>query len=315
MTREQTATVEGLEPVAPGVILLTLRPDRAVSVVPPGSHLDIQVPVTSGMRSYSLIDLGHEDGRLRVAVRLDLAGRGGSRWMHTLRPGDQVTVSGPVDGFPPSPGSRPAVVLAGGIGITPVLGLARALRARRTDYRIVYAGRTRAAMPFADHLVKEHPGRVNVVETARSGRIDADALAASVPADGVLYVCGPVGLLAAVRAAWQRAGRSPARLRFETFGTSGGAPARAFRAEVPSRGIAVDVAAGVSLLDALEAAGVEVMYDCLRGECGLCRVRIVGAEGTIDHRDVFLSQRQRQANDQLCSCVSRVDGERLAIEC
>jgi ferredoxin-NADP reductase len=275
------------------------------------THPGAELTATVAVREMAAAD----DGRLRIAVRLAPAGRGGSAWMHALRLGDEVRVSAPVDAFPLSPGRRPSVLLAGGIGITPVPGLARALRASSTDYRIVYTGRRRSSMPFAGHLLAAHPGRVDVIETASQPRVDADALVASVPDGGVLYVCGSMGLLTEVRAAWQRAGRPPGLLRFETFGTSGSVPARAFRAEIPSRGLSVEVAADVSLLDALEAAGVEVLYDCLRGECGLCRVRVVGAEGAIDHRDVFLSERQRLAGDKLCSCVSRVSGPWLAIEC
>ncbi|GAA4544060.1 PDR/VanB family oxidoreductase [Streptomyces collinus] len=303
--------------LVPDIVELVLHPARAVRPVPPGSHIDITVPLPGGPepRSYSLVDQGHDDGLLRIAVRLQQDGGGGSRWMHDLRPGSEITFAGPIDEFPLSPGRLPSVLLAGGIGITPIVGLAHALRTRGADYRLVYAGRSRDRMAFAGDLEREHPGRITVVEDGHGTFVDPDEVVASVPEGGVLYVCGPIGLLTAVRAAWERAARPPGALRFETFGTSGAVPAEAFRVEVPARGLSFDVPVGTSLLDALEAAGVEMMYDCRRGECGLCRVVILDVAGTVDHRDVFLSERQREEGRAMCTCVSRVAGASLTIDC
>lgn len=303
--------------LVPDVVELVLRPSRAVRPAPPGSHIDITVPLPGGPepRSYSLVDPGRDDGLLRIAVRLQQDGRGGSRWMHDLGPGSRITFAGPIDEFPLSPGRLPSVLLAGGIGITPIVGLAHALRARGADYRLVYAGRSRDHMAFVDDLEREHPGRVTVVEDRHGTFVDPDEVVASVPAGGVLYVCGPTGLLTAVRAAWERAARSPGGLRFETFGTGGARPAEPFHVEVPSRELSFDVPVGTSLLDALESAGVEMMYDCRRGECGLCRVAILDVAGEVDHRDVFLSERQREQGRAICACVSRVAGGGITIDC
>lgn len=310
------AVVTAREAVAPGIVALTLRPARPAPPAPPGSHVDVTVPLPGGARtrSYSLVDRGEDDGLLRIAVRRDAAGRGGSLWMHTLAPGIELDVTGPHDTFGPSPGGRPALLLAAGIGVTPMLGLARALRARGDRYRVLYTGRSRSALAFADHLEAAHPGRVHIIETGREGRLDPDEVVASTPVDGVLYVCGPYGLLDVVRAAWARDGRPPGRLRFETFGTSG-RPAGAFRAHVPGAGLTVDVPVGTSLLDALQAAGVELLFDCLSGECGLCRVRLLDVDGVVDHRDVFLSARQRALGEQMCACVSRIAGRAVTLEC
>jgi vanillate O-demethylase ferredoxin subunit len=242
----------------------------------------------SDTRSYSLVDLGHDDGLLRIAVRRQRDGRGGSVWMHSLKPGDELEVTDPVDEFPLNPGAAPSVLLAAGIGITPVLGLARGLRARGSDYRILYAGRSRDSMAFTAVLESSHPGLVTLAESARGGRLSPADVVAGVPQDGVLYVCGPMGLLRDVRQAWRQEERPPADLRFETFGTSGNHPSRPYRVTVPRHGVTVEVPVGTSMLDALQDAGVEIMYDCLRGECGLCRVRILEADGFVDHRDVFL---------------------------
>ena len=311
------AVVEARRVLVPDIVELTLRPDRLVAAAPPGSHVDVTVDLLNGpeTRSYSLVDLGHRDGRYRIAVRLDPRGRGGSRWMHALQCGARIALDGPISEFPPGPHRRPSVLLAGGIGITPVVGLARAMRDGGADYRIVYTGKSRARMAFVDHLELEHPGRVHIVESERGTRLDVEQVVADVPADGVLYVCGPMSLLTAIRAAWQRMGRTPGDLRFETFGTSGALPSVPFQVKVPARGLTIEVPTGVTLLDALENAGVELMYDCLRGECGLCRVKVLTAEGVMDHRDVYLSERQRAEGAVLCACVSRVAGPSVTLDC
>lgn len=311
------ATVEARHEVVPDIVLITLRLPHPAPTPPPGSHLDITVrlPDGSDTRSYSLVDLGHDDGRLRIAVRRQQDSRGGSVWMHSLKPGDELEVAGPIDEFPLNPGSAPSVLLAAGIGITPVLGLARALRARGSDYRILYTGRSRDRMAFTTELESAHPGLVTAVESSREARVRPAEVVAGVPDRGVLYVCGPMGLLADVRRVWQQDGRPPADLRFETFGTSGNHPARPYQVTVPRHGVTVQVPVGTSMLDALQAAGVEIMYDCLRGECGLCRVRILRTDGSIDHRDVFLSARQRAEGRQMCACVSRVAGSGVTIDC
>src|SRR5882757_3995864 len=148
------AAVESRRILAPDIVELTLRPDRLVAAVPPGSHIDVTVPMPNGpeTRSYSLVDLGHRDGRYRIAVRLNPRGRGGSRWMHTLQRGARIALEGPISEFPPGPRRRPSVLVAGGIGITPIVGLARAMRDGGADYRIVYTGKSRTRMAFVDHL-------------------------------------------------------------------------------------------------------------------------------------------------------------------
>ncbi|MEH0580088.1 PDR/VanB family oxidoreductase [Streptomyces canus] len=314
---KRLSTVDACDEVAPDVAMITLRLPDPAPAPPPGSHLDVTVRLTGGSdtRSYSLVDLGHDDGLLRIAVRRQRDGRGGSVWMHSLKPGDELEVTDPIDEFPLTPGPAPSMLLAAGIGITPVLGLARALRARGCDYRIRYAGPSRDRMAFTAELESAHPGLVTLAESAHGGRLTPADVVADVPQGGVLYVCGPMGLLRDVRQAWQQDARPSADLRFETFGTSGNHPACSYRVTVPRHGVTVEVPVGTSMLDALQEAGVEIMYDCLRGECGLCRVRILKADGPVDHRDVFLSSRQRAEGRELCACVSRIAGPEVTIDC
>jgi vanillate O-demethylase ferredoxin subunit len=228
--------------------------------------------------------------------------------MHRLQPGDELTVSQPVQTFELTWGRPGYVLLAGGIGITPLVGMARRLRHWGADYQLIYAARSRAEMAFAHELQQDHPGRVRLTSDDTDGRLDLDDLVTGLPVDHELYVCGPMPMLHAARRAWAATGRPPGRLRFETFGSSGTTPAAPFVVRVPDAGVEAHVPADRTALDVLAEAGIEVMSDCLRGECGLCLVDVLDTEGPLDHRDVFLSDRQRATNAQMCLCVSRSAG-------
>jgi vanillate O-demethylase ferredoxin subunit len=115
-------------------------------------------------------------------------------------------------------------------------------------------------------------------------------------------------MLEAVKRAWQNAARPAPDLRYETFGNSGRFATQAFQVKVPRHGLEITVDAGRSLLEALESAGVACLSDCRRGECGLCVTSVLGVDGELDHRDVFLSEHEKQSNTQMCICVSRAVG-------
>ncbi len=148
----------------------------------------------------------------------------------------------------------------------------------------------------------------------RRGRVDIAGEIAKLDADGEFYVCGPIGMLEAAKQAWAASGRPKDRLRFETSGASGRWPAVPFTLKVPRLGKEIHVPATQSMLDALEAAGVEMIFDCRRGECGLCALPILGVNGVVDHRDVFFSESEKAANAKLCTCVSRVYRSEITLD-
>ena len=128
-------------------------------------------------------------------------------------------------------------------------------------------------------------------------------------------MCGPIRLMDAVRRGWRDRGLPPSNLRYETFGSSGWFEAEEFVARIPGRQVETTVRADETLLEALTRAGVDLMYDCRKGECGLCLLDVTCLEGTLDHRDVFLSQAQQAGDRTLATCVSRVvtrSGSRVA---
>jgi vanillate O-demethylase ferredoxin subunit len=174
-------------------------------------------------------------------------------------------------------------------------------------------GRSRTRLAYLEDLLEGHGDRLRLHISDEGTPFDPDVLVAEIAAgpDGQateLYVCGPIRLMDALRRAWTARGLPPAHLRFETFGNSGSWPAGEFTVHIPELDREVKVGRDRSMLDALEEAGIEVISDCRKGECGLCTLKVLQVEGEVDHRDVFLSETQQRRNDRICACVSRVAG-------
>ena len=294
--------------VAQHVRQVVLEPEHLEHPAMPGSHIDIGVYVNgrADVRSYSVVGMGAYGNEIILGVQLARQSRGGSAYMHALRRGQEVSITQPLQNFPLNYGKPGYVLAAGGIGITALVAMGKALKARGADYRFVYGARSRSLMAFVDELAAEHGDRMDLRIDDEGNSLDVAELADSVPEGGELYVCGPTPMLDAVKAAWAEAGRRPADLRFETFGSSGRFAPEPFTVKIPRLGLETLVTHDVSMLDALESCGADMMFDCRRGECGLCQVKVLEVQGVIDHRDVFLSDAQHEANDRLQSCVSRV---------
>ena len=308
-----TAHVVAITDLSPTVRELILRPaEGSAEAWAPGAHLQVRLPVAGReqQRSYSLVGLpGDTPGAYRIAVKRLDQGRGGSKAMWALAPGDAISVSAPQNHFALSLDAPESLLIAGGIGITPLVGMAQLLQRLGRRVRLLYAARSTAELAYADSL-RERLGDALVTAAADQGqRLDLAQALAELAAGAPCYVCGPTGLLDAVRALWAQQGRAAADLRFETFGSGGRLPSGSFVVHLPRHHTTLTVPAGESLLDALESAGVQVMSDCRRGECGLCALDVLALEGEIDHRDVFLGEHDKRENRRLCACVSRVVGQ------
>ena len=290
------------------VVRLTLRaPDGAeLPAWHPGAHLDFHLP-SGRRRQYSLCG-DHEDrGRYTVAVRRIPGGGGGSLEMHALEPGDLVAVRGPRNGFP-FVAEGPALFVAGGIGITPVLAMARAAHRAGMDWRLVYTGRTRSAMPFLDEIGTWDPSRVFVRPDDEFGTPTGAELLAGAPAGGAVYCCGPTPMLDAVRAGIDATPASA--LHFERFGAPPVVAGRPFEVQLASTGEVLDVPADESALEIIRRRLPGIGYSCRQGFCGTCRVRVLS--GTPDHRENRLTPEERR--EEMLVCVSRADGGRLVLD-
>jgi vanillate O-demethylase ferredoxin subunit len=313
------ATLQAHRDLSPTVREFEIRPDGGVQPWSVGSHLKLRVDTgtSDDTRFYSLVGLPQESaasGLYRIAVKRVPASRGGSRHMWGLRPGAELRVGDPDSHFEPGLKAAGHLILAGGIGITPLLGMAQLLADRGAAVQMRYAARSSDELVYRDRLQAVLGERLQTFCSDAGQRINVAAEIAALHPQGQLLVCGPMALLDAARDAWQQAGRDPTLMRFETFGSSGHQAAQPFWVELPRHGLRVEVPADRSLLDVLDDAGVQTVSDCRRGECGLCAMDIVSVQGNIDHRDVFFSSQEKQANQRLCACVSRISGGGVVLD-
>ena len=275
-----------------------------------GEHLDVLLRREDRdlKRSYSIVDADKDSNTVALSVFRTPNSRGGSETMHTLKPGDSLRVSMPQQDFPLRIGAEKYVLLAGGIGITAILSMADTLRRVGADYQLIYAGRHRAAMAYLDRVLSDHGERATIYVDAEGKSLHVSTLVDGIEQDTEFYMCGPIRLMDAVRRAWSDTDLDITNLRFETFGNSGWFEPKPFTVTVPRLGLTTHVEQDESLLEALERAGADMMFDCRKGECGLCQVKILNLQGQIDHRDVFFSDRQKNEEPQenICCCVSRI---------
>jgi vanillate O-demethylase ferredoxin subunit len=307
----QQATVVEATAVTEHIKRIVLRPDLPRRA-DPGSHIDVKLKGPAApqgealKRSYSVVESADDGARLTISVFRAPSSRGGSVGMHALRVGDSLEVTQPLQNFPLRVGAPHYLLLAGGIGITAIAAMGRVLHQIHADYTLVYAGRSRAAMAYLDELQQLHGHRLVTHINDEGTNLDVASLVGALAPDTELYMCGPIRLMDSVRRSWLEKQLNPANLRFETFGNSGWYAPQEFTVRIPRLGIETTVGPDRSMLEALEDAGADMMFDCRKGECGLCEVRVLRLEGAIDHRDVFYSERQQKAAEKICCCVSRV---------
>ncbi|MEU7303820.1 PDR/VanB family oxidoreductase [Streptomyces sp. NPDC007206] len=275
----------------------------------PGAHLDLH---TGGhVRQYSLCGDPADLTTYRLGILDEPSSRGGSRHVHTrLRPGQSVRVTGPRNHFALEPAAF-YVFLAGGIGITPILAMARQADRDQVPYRLVHGGRSRATMAFGAELAALTAGEVTVVPQDEQGHIDLAAALRDLPDDALVYCCGPEPLLKAAEEACPGG-----RLRIERFAAPAAAPRdgddTAFEVECRASGVTLTVDATTSILEAAENAGLAVTSSCRDGICGSCETRVLA--GTPDHRDHLLSEAEHAAGETMMICVSRCASDRLVLD-
>ncbi|WP_262054426.1 cytochrome P450/oxidoreductase, partial [Burkholderia thailandensis] len=278
-----------------------------------GAHIDIECGDTGLSRQYSLCGDPAERAAYEIAVLREPASRGGSAWMHErLRPGMRVTIRGPRNHFRLDAHASRAILIAGGIGITPIGAIARQARAGGIDYTLHYCGRSRRTMAFVDELAALHGERLRLHVSDEGTRADFSAL--DVAPGTQVYACGPARMLDALAA---RAAHWPAHaLRVEHFAAAAPrvdpAAEQPFEVELKDSGLTLTVPANRTLLATLRAANVDLQSDCEEGLCGSCEVRVLAGE--IDHRDSVLSAGERAANTRMMACCSRAKRGRIVLE-
>ena len=279
-----------------------------------GAHIDLHLPGDK-VRSYSLVNDPAERHRYLIAVQKELDGRGGSTWMHeSPRVGDRLVISGPVNDFPLADDAGMSIFIAGGIGITPVVSMARCLDRQGRRWALHYGSRSPARAAFVDELASlaARSGAVDLhFGPGAGGRLDIAAIVRNAPVDAHLYCCGPRGMIDQFLAA--SAERPPSQVHYERFAagqqlaTEGG-----FDVVLKRSGRSIPVAAGKTILDALLDNGVSVQYACSAGVCGTCRTRVL--EGEPEHRDDYLTDAEKRENDSIMVCCSGSKSKTLVLD-
>lgn len=316
--------VVSIHPAAEDVIALDLRPtdDMPLPRFTAGAHIDVELPVEdengrSLVRQYSLCNDPAEYDRYVIAVGRDPHSRGGSAWLHErLQAGETLRISAPRNHFPLVEDAAHSVLVAGGIGVTPLLAMARRLSALDRPWTFYYCTRSAERAAFLDEL-RRLPGTVVPVFDGIPGgtRIDLEAVVRQAPPGAHLYCCGPSSLMDAFEQAAIRL--SPGHVHVEWFKprppqTTLPDGDGAFEIKLARTGISLNVPADKSVLDVLVEAGISVQHSCCDGVCGTCETRVI--EGQPDHRDSVLFGDDAKCTDRMMVCVSRSAGPCLTLD-
>lgn len=300
---------------AEGIFLLDIRPaaDQHFPAATPGAHIDLHLP-NGLIRSYSTVNAPDDVGRYLIAVKHEASGRGGSRFIHTeLRVGQHIAIGGPRNNFSLREDARHSVLIAGGIGITPIYSMARRLEQLGRSWELHYAAADSRHAAFAEALRRLQPKARFYFNAGVSASppLNLRELVAASDAGADFYCCGPQGMLADFEAA--TAAIPAAHVHAEYF-SAVDAPAveGGFEVVLQRSARCVDVQPGESILDALLKLGVDVPYSCMEGVCGSCEVGVI--EGEPDHRDLILSKEERQRNDRMMICCSGAKGRKLVLD-
>lgn len=282
-----------------------------------GSHIDVFL--ADGItRQYSLCNNPTENHRYLIGVLRDPASRGGSRAMHdTVQEGDSLRISAPKNHFPLAHGARRHILLAGGIGITPILCMAERLAIIGADFELHYCTRSPDRSAFRDRILQSgfaSRAHFHFDDGPAEQKLDIARLLATPEPGAHLYVCGPGGFMDAVLGTARGRNWPEPQIHFEFF-AAGAASVdgdSAFEVQLASSGRVVPVPADKSALQALAAAGIDLPFACEQGVCGTCLTRII--EGVPEHRDAYLTPEERAANDQFTPCCSRSRTPRLVLD-
>lgn len=282
-----------------------------------GSHIDVYLP-NSVTRQYSLCNRPHESHRYLIGVLNDPASRGGSIAMHeSVHEGDLLQISAPKNHFALAHAATRSVLMAGGIGITPLLCMAERLSMMGADFELHYSARSADRMAFRERLLQSAFAasiQLHLDDAGPEQKLDLTALLAKPAAGTHLYVCGPKGFMDAVLNAARAAGWPKPQLHYEFFSAelvrfdSDGS----FEVKLASSGKIFMVPKDKTVLQVLTDAGVAIESSCEQGVCGTCLTRVL--EGKPDHRDMFLTLDEQAKNDQFTPCCSRSKSPLLVLD-
>lgn len=302
---------------AVAVMELRAANDASLPAYEAGAHIDVYLP-NGIVRAYSLCGDPADTSHYRIGVLREPESRGGSAAVHDLlESGSTIRIGAPRNHFPLSESAPYSVLIGGGIGITPMLAMAWRLHALGKPFELHYCLRHRAQAAFLEELANV-PWRANVhlhvSEDGEQARLAPAAMLRAAPQGRHVYVCGPAGLMDCVLEAASDVGLSSREIHREYFSAPVQAVGENAAFELVARrsGKTVVVRADQSLLEALRSIDVQVDVSCEEGVCGTCACTVL--DGEPDHRDAYLTDEEREANDQILVCCSRARSTRLVLD-
>jgi ferredoxin-NADP reductase len=291
------------------------RDGAAMPTFSGGAHVVVEMDDhgTRRMNPYSLSSTPGDTAAYEISVRRDDVGRGGSLYMHNhVKPGMEMVLSHPVNLFPLDQRGRKHLMIAGGIGITPFIAQMAQLQSMGGKFELHYSMRSPELGAYGQALKAQYDSRIHLYYDESKQFIDLKNLLKTQPLGTHLYVCGPKGMIAWVKDTAKQMGWPARSVHSEEFlSPPVGKP---FDVTLSTSQKSITVAANQSLLEAIEAAGVEAPYMCRGGACGQCETSVQHCDGHIEHNDHWLTDDQKASNTKIMPCVSRFAGARLTID-
>ena len=279
-----------------------------------GAHIEFELSGI-GTRAYSLINWKSIDGNPKIyeiAVQREDDGDGGSQEMHQIDIGTNLKATEPRNNFVLSQGSSEVLLLAGGIGVTPLISMATQLKKDYRSFQFHYSARTQNRMGFKERLEANFKPHISF-HFDDIAPLDLGKVMKEKPLGTAIYICGPKGMIDAARKAADDSGHSSELIHVELFSRPEGVSEdTAFEVEIQSSGEVFVIPPGQSIIDVLSTEGKDILYDCQRGDCGICETNVIS--GIPDHRDVVLSEADRKQGHVMQICVSRAKSARLVLD-
>lgn len=298
-----------------GVVALELASlnGEALPAFEAGAHIDVHLD-DDLIRQYSLCNDPADTSAYRLGILKDPNSRGGSVAAHlNLQEGTELSIGVPRNHFPLEASAKRSILIGGGIGITPMIAMAYSLKAEDKAFELHYCSRSPETSGFLDELAScSFSDNVNLHFDSNDQRLDLETVLKDADADTHLYVCGPNGFMEWVISTAKNLGMADKNVHKEFFNVEVETGGTSFEVVAEQSGITVQVGENESIADALKAAGVKVKVSCEQGTCGTCLCDVI--EGTPEHRDVYLTEEEKEDNDQITLCCSRSQTPRLVLD-
>ena len=311
----QQVTVISIEKLTPRIKSLRLASAEDERLMPfsPGSHIAVEIPLGQKIRrnSYSLCSSPYEAKFYDLAVLLSEDSRGGSQYLHQIEIGTKLNIGLPKNSFYLNSSVKKYLLIAGGIGITPLLSMLLTLSKDKIPFELHYAAKSPLECAFYEFLKQQYSDRVKFYFSHQSDRIIPKQILQDRPLGTHVYLCAPGGLMADCYSAARALGYPNSAIHQELFGAVKTNKVKPFTAVLAQSKKEIKVPSDKTLLEALEAADTAPNYSCRAGGCGACEVKVIAGE--IEHLDSYYSSEEKAEQDRILTCVSRAKSKQLVI--